>query len=300
MTTKNFLQEVETGFKAPVYLLYSNDQYLIDNAILTIKKTIPETETDLNFNTFDLDNSDGNQTSDHIIGTLNTIPFFGGRRYVIVKNLQKILVKDLKKFQIYIANPSPYSVLIMLNNGNIKKELKENTKGIKTICLDIKERDIPLWIKEKIKQNGLTINDEAIQYLIEIVGADVGLLSSEVEKLLLSGNKTIDIDSIREIVEGSREYSVFDLTNALRDKNARKVFKIYRILSETNEPYNLLGVINWQYSRMFASEGKNPSSESVRRYYTQVFELLNEADIRIKSSGGNYPMEYLLFRLLRL
>jgi hypothetical protein len=35
-------------------------------------------------------------------------------------------------------------------------------------------------------------------------------------------------------------------------------------------------------------------------YYDKVFGLLNEADIGIKTSGGNFPLEYLFARLLEL
>lgn len=303
MSTKNFLQEIEKGLTAPAYLLYSDDQYLIEDAITSIKKLIPETEMDFNFNVFDLDYMDGNQTSEQIIVTLNTIPFWGKQRYVIVKNLQKISGKDLKTLHAYIANPSPYAVLIISHTGAIKKELRENIKGMKTFCLDIREKDIPAWIKEKVRQKGLTINDDAVRYLMEIVGADIGLLSSEVEKLVLAGSKGIGINNIREIVEGNMDYNVFDLTKALREKNAEQVFKIFRALSGTSEPYNLLGAINWQYSRMLMqTDSKNSQTEisNKKDYSNLVFKLLNEADIQIKSSGGAYPIEYLLVRLLQL
>lgn len=296
MSIKNFLQEIEKGLISPVYFLYADNQYLLEEAVLTVKKTLPETEIDFNFSVFDMDSVDGIQTPEQIIGTLNTVPFWGKRRYVIAKNFQKLSEKDFKKFQAYIAKPSPDAVLIILYSGAVKKELRENIKGIKIICLDIKEQDLPFLIKEKAKQKGLSIKDEAIEYLIGTVGPDIGLLSSEVEKLALLGSGTIDTNNIREIVEGSREYSVFDLTKALKEKNTEQVFRIYRILAETSEPYNLLGAINWQYTRMYMQTKEGPQKD----YCHKVFELLNDADIQIKSSGGAYPMEYLFVRLLQL
>ena len=174
--------------------------------------------------------------------------------------------------------------------------MKESTKGLKTICLDIRENDLPVWIKEKIRQKGITIKDDAVGYLIGVVGNDIGLLSSEVEKLASFGNETITISGIKEIIEGSRDYSVFDLTNALREKNIEKVFRIYRTLSETTEPYNLLGAINWHYSKM----SMQANDMRQRKVFSRAFELLNNADIQIKTSGGTYPMEHLLIRLLQL
>lgn len=297
MSIKNFLQEIDKGLTSPVYLLYADNQYLLEEALSSVKKAIPEAEIDFNFNVFDMDSADETPTPEQITGALNTISFLGGRRYVIVKNLQKFPGKDFKKFQPYIANPSPDAVLIMLYSGTMKKELKENTKGIKALCLDIREQDLLFWIKDKAKQKGLSIKDDALEYLIGIVGSDIGLLSSEVEKLASLGNETITMRDIKEIVEGNREYSVFDLTKALREKDAQKVFKIYRVLSETSESYALLGAINWQYSQMMM---QTKDKDSRKNYFYRAFELLNETDIRIKSSGGSYPMEYLLVRLLQL
>jgi DNA polymerase-3 subunit delta len=303
MSIKNFSQEIEKGLISPAYLLYAGNPYLLEEATSAIRAIVPEAEIDFNLNIFDMESPDITPTPEHITGILNTISFFGKRRYVIVKNFQKLPGKDLKKIQAYIANPSPDATLIMLYNGAIKKELRENMKGAKIICLDIREQDLPFWIKEKAKQKGLIIKDKAVEYLIGIVGSDIGLLSSELEKLSLLGSGAVDINSIREIVEGSRDYSVFDLTQALREKNAEKVFRIYRVLTETLEPYNLLGAINWQYSRMLQSSespGGRKDRDSHSAYYRRVFELLNDADIQIKSSGGTYPMEYLLVRLLQL
>ncbi len=296
MSIKTFLQEIDKGLTSPAYLLYADNEYMIEEALSSVKKTIPETEMPFNFNVFDMDSADSIPTVGEITDTLNTVSFFGSRRYVVVRNLQKISAKEFKKFQFYIANPSLNSVFLMSYTGTLKKEMKESTKGLKTICLDMRENDLPVWIKEKIRQKGITIKDDAVGYLIGVVGDDIGLLSSEIEKLASFGNEKITITDIKEIVEGSRDYSVFDLTNALREKNIEKVFRIYRTLSETTEPYNLLGAINWQYSRM----SMQANNTRQRKDFSRAFELLNDADIQIKTSGGTYPMEHLLVRLLQL
>ncbi|MEK7712399.1 MAG: DNA polymerase III subunit delta, partial [Nitrospirota bacterium] len=206
MSIKTFLQEIDKGLTSPAYLLYADNEYPIEEALSAVKRTIPEAEMAFNFNVFDMDSADSIPTAGEITDTLNTVSFFSSRRYVVVRNLQKISAKEFKKFQSYIANPSPNSVLLMSYTGTLKKEMKESTKGLKTICLDIRENDLPVWIKEKIRQKGIAIKDDAVEYLIGVVGNDIGLLSSEVEKLASFGNETITISGIKEIVEGSRDY----------------------------------------------------------------------------------------------
>jgi DNA polymerase III delta subunit len=290
MSIKNFFEQMKKGFRAAVYLLHAEDPYFLKESLLTVKRNIPEAERDFTFHSFDLDSPDSSAPVEHIIDTLNTAPFFGGRQVVAVENAQKLKEGGLEALSGYIENPSPDSVLFLLNIGTIKKAHRERLKGAKLIPMDIKERDLPYWLMEKARAKGITLAPGAVEYLIGTVGPDAGLLSSEVEKLTLIGKEKLERDDIAEMVKGSGDYDVFDLIDALKARDAARVFGIYRALSETQESYSMLGALNWHYGRV-AGRLKN------RR---EVFALLNEADTMVKSTGGLYPVELLLVRLLRL
>jgi hypothetical protein len=132
--------------------------------------------------------------------------------------------------------------------------------------------------------------------LIGLVGPDLGLLSSEIEKISFLGQRSIGIDDILGIVTGERLYSIFDLVDALRGRDAEKVLGIYRTMREAAEDYSLIGALNWQYARMMHPRMNHAENE----YLLRVFEILHKADIDIKSSGRTFPMEYLLIKLIRL
>jgi DNA polymerase-3 subunit delta len=287
MSIKKFFDELQKGLKAPVYLLYSEEGYLLKEALSAVKKTVPEAERDFLYHVFDMDSPEAPGV-EQIIDVLYTVPFLGGRKVVAVDNSQKIPDKEIKKLVPYISSPSPDSLLIILYTGALKKAHREALKGARPIPMEIKERDFPLWLRERASQSGLSLTPQAVEYLMGTIGPDAGLLSSEVEKLTLSGKKKLDVDDIREIVKGAGGYDVFDLIDALKAKRPDEVFRIYRVLSETQEPYSLLGAINWHYGRFPAKDRK------------RVFTLLHEADFMIKSSGGAFPLEYLLVRLLQL
>ena len=225
---------------------------------------------------------------------MNTIPFMGNQKVVIIENIQELAKKDMQHLERYAANPSPHSILMLLHRGSPKAQFKELMKKVKATPLDIRPQELPLWVKEKALRRGFEITGEAVEYLLGIVGPEIGLLSSELEKVALMGKSRIDTADIMGIVRGSNDCDVFDLVNALRDRDAQKVFKVAKTLQETQESYGLLGAVNWHYSRM-SSRDKGRTA-----YYDKVFELLNEADVRIKTSGGTYPLEYVLIRLLRI
>jgi len=294
MSIKHFIQEIEKGLKSPVYFLYADDPYLLKEASTMGAKTVPEGERDFSLSVFDFDGIEEMPPFEQVLDVVNTVPFMVKQRVVIIENIQEIARKELQPLERYILDPSPYSVLMLFHKGGPKAHFRELLKKVKTIPLDIRPQELSFWIKEKARQKGLEVTDQAIEYLLGAVGPDVGLISSELEKFTLIGKRRIDAGDIVGIVRGSSDYDAFDLVNALREKDPERVFRVARSLQETQESYGLLGAINWHYSRM-SSRDKGRAA-----YYHRVFELLNEADIRIKSSGGTFPLEYLLVKLLQI
>ncbi|MEJ2314825.1 MAG: DNA polymerase III subunit delta [Nitrospirota bacterium] len=289
MSIKNFIDELRKGLKSPAYLLYAEDPYLLKEALFAIKQTIPEDRVDFLLSVFDMDSPEA-PPAEQVLDVLYTVPFFGGRKTVVIENAQKLLKKDLEALARYLAEPSPDSVLVMTSSGKLKKSLKEGLKGAKAIPMDIRERELPAWLKQRAAARGLTLTPQAVEYLMGTVGPEAGLLASEVEKLAMSGKERLDAQDIKDIVKGSGGHDVFDLIDALKARDADRVFRIYRALSEAQDPYGLLGALNWHYER--ASAGWKSREK--------VFHILNEADLMMKSSGGAYPVEYLLVKLLRL
>jgi DNA polymerase-3 subunit delta len=296
MSFKAFLHEIQKGLPLPLYLFHTSEPFLYREAIEAIKRLVPDSEKDFNLHIFDF-LYPGEASFEQVLDAVNTFPFFGKRRFVVFSgNLQKLPKKDMKKLNAYISNPSSGSVFVILHDGVLKKDMREMMKELKPISLDIRESEIPYWMRQRALMKGFEISDEAADCLIGLVGTDLGLLSSEIEKISLLDKKRIGMDDIADIIVGGRLYSIFDLVDALREKNIEKVFRTYRILIETTDDYSLIGALNWQYGRNMPTRNRPAENE----YYSMIFEVLNKADIEIKSSGRTFPMEYLLIKLLRL
>ena len=298
MSLQTFLKELEKGFPAPVYLLYSEDPFLQREAIDAIKTLVPPAERDFNLHIFDLSGTGDEAVAlERMLDVANTVSFFGGRRFTICTgNLQKLPKKDLERINAYVSDPAPDSLLVLVHGGVLSKEAREKFKALKPMSLDVRESEIPFWLKQRARMKGVEISDRASDYLIGLVGPDLGLLSAEIEKISLLSKDKIGVDDISDIITGGKLYSIFDLVDALRARDPQRVFKTYKALRETAEDYGLIGALNWQYSRGMNSRNSRAEDERLLR----IFELLNGADIDIKSSGRSFPMEYLLARLLRL
>ena len=287
MSIKAFIAEVKKGLKSPVYLLTSDEYYLLSDALYTIRETIPERERDFRFLRFDFE-SDLSPSCEEIADVLHTVPFGGGRLTVIVENLQKAKDKTLPPLIKYIQKPATESLLVLLHQGEIKKKgLKEELKGVKTIPLTMRGIELPEWIREKASINGYEISDGAVDYLISVMGGDMGLIASEINKFTMLGKKTLHKNDIETLVSGTAEHGAFDLINAIKAKDKERAIKIYRETIDSIEPYSLLGALNWSYEKASGKKDK-------------AFRILHEADKNIKTSGGAYPLEALISELLKL
>jgi DNA polymerase-3 subunit delta len=296
MSIKQFHQEFSKGLLSPVYILYSSDDFLLYEALLSIKD---EHHSDaFNFDVFDIKSPDDTKPIEQIIDTLNTLPFLSGKRVVVIENIQKLPKKDAKKIEEYMANPSPSSLLVMLYEGKYPEVFdKSALKTAKVIALRVESKDIQQWIKDRARRKGIEFTDRAVEYLMSFVGADLGMLYAEIEKfssLQLSGSiaTVIDENDIKKTVYAGAEYNAFDLINAIRKRDPKEVFRIFENVNRNVEPQMLLGALNWQFTNLWS---KSHSREKSSFY--DIFKLLHEADAAVKTSH-NYVVEDLLIKLL--
>ncbi len=297
MSYRAFLDECRQGLPLPGYMLVSSDRFLQSEAVTKIRNLVPDSERDFNFHVFDVAMAANEAVPfEQIIDVLQTVPFFSGKKYVIIDNSQKLLKKDRERLQEYAKHPAESSVLVLMHFGSVKKGFKDSLKNIKSFALDLRESEIPFWIKERAQSGNFTLSRGAVEHLLGTIGTDLGMLASEVDKCVLIGKPTVERQDIIDIVEGKRSYNVFDLVNAIRTSNTDKAFRIYSVLRETEEPYSLLGALNWHYGQLLSA--KNSPREKKQLY--DIFNILNQADLHIKSSGSFYPIELLLVKLLRL
>lgn len=289
MAFKHFYRELINGLPQPIYILYSSDDFFLYDALSLIKERY--SQDSFNFDVFDLKSSDDTRPISEIIDILNTPPFLSEKRMVVIQNSQKLFKKDIEFLQGYFSNPSKYSVLIMLFGGSNPKIFDQRfSKIIKVINLNLSDKEIPLWIKERANAMGYSLTEEAIDYLINIIG-DVGLIHSELKKFSSLNKKNLDVKDIEGLVYASAEYSAFDLIDALKRRDKSRVFKIYEMIKDSIEPQMLLGALNFYYS----SAEEKGKEKRIRK----IFRLLHEADMRIKTSKS-FVLEELLSRLLKI
>lgn len=286
MSLSELKKEAKAGFKPPVYLFVSEDYHLLREAFVLVRGSVPEGARDFSFLSFD-PQSDESFSVERVLDALMTVPFIGGRMVVAVENVQKIKSNALKKLLDYTSAPCPESLLALFCKKRDYRDEPAKFKGVRTVRLSLSEKELPAWIKALAAEKGMEISGEAVEFLQATIGSEPGLLASEVKKLSLIGKKKIETNDISRLVSGEGDYTAISLAQAIAGKNADAAMKAYRALSGGVEAELLLGAINWAFLR----DAKSPP---------EVFELLSEADVKLKTSGRTYPLEGLIVRLLRV
>jgi DNA polymerase III delta subunit len=283
MITPAFKNELEAGLPAPAYLIAFTDDFFLRGALGALADNAAAGGFSLAV--YDLEDKDTCPATAWIIDELNTAALFSSRTVVALKGFKKLKKADAEHMAAYLLNPSENSVLVAFFQGELKKEIPG---GFKVLHLGVKEKELPAWVSVRAKALGFKLNKEAIRFLSDMLKDNLSILDGELVKLSLCGKKEIDMDDVNEMYFGSRDSNPFKLTNALTGGDARVAMREASVPRDTSEKIALMGAVNWAVSRSRAAPEK----------LLRAYELLLEADLALKSTSPEYPLEALVFKLL--
>ena len=242
-----------TDYMAPVYIFFGDDAFLIESCISNLKKECEISLPDLNLSIFN-DESD----FEEIMTSCETFPFMDKLRLVIAKD---ITITDKIKERIiqYSEKPNAYACLAIIVKGDAK--LVDNDKITVVDCNKLDDIIIKKKVIADIKIKGYTITDEALSLLIRFCDNSLTRINSELSKLLPYANdkKEISEDMVRSMVVADVSYNIFELSDAILNKNTDKAIKVTKFLLETEEAYSVIGLL-YNYFRRLLIVGITPSN----------------------------------------
>jgi DNA polymerase-3 subunit delta len=212
----------------PVYFLYGPEDYLIEEEIQKLlNKTLSQKERGFNLHLFNGEE----HSSQEMVQAAQTLPMFSQYRFVLVREADRMDEKKVEAMMEYIQNPSPSTCLVLYGQtiGPWKKHRKEVEKGVEIAeYTRLKGRALVSWMKNRMKEKGKTLSEEATNYLIDVVGDHLYDLDNALEKVFLSvgGKGAIELSDMEEITSEVKVSTVFDLTDAIGHQNLEKALGI--------------------------------------------------------------------------
>jgi DNA polymerase-3 subunit delta len=226
--------------------LSGQDDYSIAQALEKIKQELGD-DVSLAMSTTTLD---GQQVTHEELKTVcETIPFMTGKRLVIVEGLlgrfesgtrTRRQVKTTRKskkqeeaevFTDYLAGGIPETTILVFTDGDISGDnpVIKSLTGKATIRNFTLPRDAKLreWVQRRVKDESGEISAQAVQLLARLVGSNLWVMASEIEKLLLYTNgRKIEENDIQAIVGYNQQSTVFNMVDAILEFKAEQAEKM--------------------------------------------------------------------------
>lgn len=183
-----------------------------------------------------------------ITEAIQSLPFLSDKKLVIlnrpgtqkqfVENLDKLLESISDSTAVIIVEPKPDK------RSSYYKLLQKKTDF--KLFDEPSPRELPLWLVDQAKARGGAISRNDAQYLIDRVGSNQQLLSSELDKLILH-RPDVTRQTIDALTDPSPQSTIFQLLEAAFSGNIKRTLELYNEQRALKvEPAQIIAMIAWQ------------------------------------------------------
>ncbi len=238
---------VEKGEIYPLYFLYGDESFLIEDALKKIEtQALGDGLKDFNLNTY----YGGEAQPDQIRDAVETLPMMSQVRVVILKDAHELTEKDWDALSPLIDEPVPSTAFICVAS-KIDKRKKFIKKFLeKGVVVEFKrpyDNQIPDWIKSISKKYSLVLSADAVMTVHQLVGSNLQDIDGELLKLsqYVGENKKVSTIEVLKVVSRLRIDSVFDLTEAIGcNDRARALTCLANLLDHGQNEVGVLALIS--------------------------------------------------------
>jgi DNA polymerase-3 subunit delta len=232
----------------PIYFLNGEEPFYIDKIVDYISSNVLS-EAERDFNQTILYAKDTPPIN--VIDAATRLPMMSEKQIVIVKEAQEYKKADQWEiFEKYFESPAPDTILVFAykykkydKRSKIYKVLKKNALIFESA--GVKEWQLGAWVKDYIKERKHKISDKAAALLTEFIGNDLSRIANELEKLfiLVDAGEQINEGHIETNIGISKDYNVFELVNAVMEKDNKKALRIVNYFSKNPKSTHITVVL---------------------------------------------------------
>lgn len=294
MTQEDILNEIKKGFIKPIYFLWGDEPYFIDQISDYIEKNVLN-DAEKSFNQTVLYGRDVDIKD--IISIAKRFPMMADHQVIIIKEAQD-LSRNIDQLESYLDNIVPSTVLVFnykyKKPDNRKTVFKKMAKvGVMFESKTLYDNQIPTWINLYLKARGYQIEPKAAAMLLEFLGTDLGRIANELSKLfiVLPKETAISAKNIEDNIGINKDYNNFELRKALGSKNVVKSNQIINYFAQNpkaNPTVLTLSLLNNFFTQLLQLHSLPNKNDK-----TAVATLLKVSPFFVGDyieAGKNYPM----------
>ena len=315
---KKVMADLRSGNFKPVYLLHGEEGFFIDRIAMEIERLALE-EHERDFNQTILYGRDAD--ADVVKDTCLRFPMMAARQLVVIRELQNWRIDAIEKLEPYFLRPTPSTVLVLCykhkkidGRRTILRSVQKGG-GLAFLSDKVREDKLPDLLISFAKNQKRRLGGAEATLLANHLGSDLSKALKEVEKLCLVTEEggAITSDIIQRFVGISKDYNVFELQNAIGQRDALKAQQIANHFAadpKENPLVLTLGFLNTYFAKLALVHGAAGKSQAelagklkvnpyfVKDYVAQaqnyplgklveVQRHLRQFDLRSKGLGGD-------------
>lgn len=307
----------------PAYFIGGEDSYLINYALSLIEKACNITYADFNKIIFD---KEGFNATD-IVSACEVLPVIDVKRLVIVKDYLGTKNESEKNILLkYLKNPlnSTCLVLIANNQNNFYLSLVPEIEYVD--CNRLSINVLTKWVASNITNKGYSMDTHTCKTLIEYCNYNLTKIDVELNKLIAYKNqdKLITLKDVETLVSKDEEYIIFELSDALLNKQIDKAHSIIsNLYYNKNTPTIVLSYLTGYFRRLLFSaisdfttkqiadmmnvkefaiiKAKEQSKKLTKIKLKKIYDMCLEVEYKIKSGkmDGENAIEFLIANIVK-
>jgi DNA polymerase-3 subunit delta len=337
-SSDRFLAEIKSGRLRPGYVLVGDEIFLYERC----RRAIIDTLVDPTLREFSLSDLDLAETNIfNVLDLAQTPSLMAPFQVIFVRNLKTLYTRGAKKEEFaalkdYFRSPNPRAVILFVADHlrlpadlrRMEMQDKDRYERIRETLGDdcgmvelarVDEGDAARWVMATAQTRGMECESDAARELADALGADMMLISSELEKLMLYAceRRRITLGDVETMVLAAKQRSLYELTDAISAKDKpRAIALLHGLLNSSDggedsaighlymlaRTFRQMAVILeknvcdsraiwqalWQGFRMppFAAEDliRQARRYKSRRELAQMLRLIAYADLELRSS----------------
>ncbi len=233
---KQIAEDIKNGTFRQAYLLYGEERFLRRQYREKLRAALCADGDDMNVHFYE----GRNVPVGEIIDLAETLPFLAERRVIFLSD-SGLFKAGGEQMATYLAAPNETTFFVFSESEVDKRSKLYKTVQSKGHAAEFSAQDentLKRWIAGLLAREGKKISEGTAQLLLSKTGTDMDNIRMELEKLCCycMDRDVITAEDVESICTTRVSSHIFDMINAISEKQQKKALELYYDLLALKEP----------------------------------------------------------------
>ncbi len=257
-----------------VYVLRGENEYLKEQELRRLERG-------------DVFKVPGDEVDENFISSLFAPGMFEERTFVVMDagNMKK----DAEEKLLSALKSRISSTLVLYYREKEERSRKfEKLPGVEVReCKKIGRKKLPGWIKEYVRKNGKSIDDDAVYFLMDAIGDNIKEIADVLDRVMISVKERITLEDVKSFTSFMRENVIWEIAKVFVERHPAYFVEKAEFISSFPKPEWIIGKLTnviYFLLRMKAYQilGKDVLELDKRKFreYVRYVDALSFEDIK--------------------